>query len=292
MLLFLGWRILKPIAKLLPRKWSYKAAHILTTAVFWIWPTGRAAMYQNLKFVLKSDDVRLLRRTSRRQLNRYGEYLVDALLIDQTTPQQCYEAMPTKVWPKLGALAQKSPILFALMHFGNWDAGGGAYSYAVGPSHVLVESLGHPSLDKFIQNGRDKLGMQTVNIRDGILIARRALAQQGTLAVLFDRPVPKSDPGVDVLFFGQKCRIPDGFARIALASQARVIPLAIARKNPKEFRFSVLIDLDFQYQQSNDKVNDITLLTQNVLNTYENWVRLHPDQWYQFRPFFLESQKI
>jgi KDO2-lipid IV(A) lauroyltransferase len=286
MLLYLGWRVLSPLARIIPRRWAYRVSHALMTIVFHAWPAGRRAMRDNLGTVLDSDDAAVIDAAARQQLHRYGEYLVDAVLIDSLTPQRCHAAMPTDIWPRLREIAAREPILFALMHFGNWDVGGGAFTHSVGRSHVLVESLGHPRLDAVVQEGRNALGMTPIAIEQGALRARRALRRGGTLALLFDRPIAPHEPGIDVTFFGRHCRLPDGLGRLALASQARVIPLAIVREQPGRFRFSALVDLDFSYTRSADRSADVRALTQGVLDVHEEWIRRHPEQWYQFRPFF------
>ena len=270
MLLYLGWRLLSPLARLLPRTWAYGVSHAIMAVVFRIWPAGRRAMRDNLRVVLQTEDAALLDAAARRQLDRYGEYLVDALLIDTLTPTQCYAAMATEDWPRIREIAAQEPILFALMHFGNWDVGGGAFTHAVGRSHVLIESLGHAALDAMVQEGRDHLGMTPVVIEQGVLAARRALRRGGALAVLFDRPITSHEAGVDVTFFDRRCRLPSGMARLALASQARVIPLGIVRQPPGSFRFATLVDLDFHYTRSADRAADVQALTQGVLNVYEH----------------------
>jgi KDO2-lipid IV(A) lauroyltransferase len=286
MLLYAGWRILGPIARIVPRNWAYAVSHVLMAVVYRVWPTGRRALRDNLRTILQTADAKAVDAAARRQMAAYGEYLVDALLIDALTPERCHAAVQTDLWPRLREIAAQEPVIFALMHFGNWDVGGGAFTHAVGRSHVLVESLGHPRLDTMVQQGRDALGMTPVAIDRGALPARRVLRQGGTLALLFDRPVAPHESGVDVTFFGRDCRLPDGLARLALASHARVIPLAIMRQRAGVFRFSALADPDFTYPRSGDRAADVRALTQGVLNVHERWIRERPEQWYQFRPFF------
>ena len=288
MLLYLGWRILGSSARALPRPWAYALSHRLMDAVYRGWLPGRRALHANLQPVLGTDDPRQLERWSRRQLHRYSEYLVDALRLDALRPAECFAALETEpdVWPRLRAIYGREPILFALLHFGNWDVGGGAFSVGCGPSSVLVGPMGHPRLDRAIQAGRARLGMTPLSIERGVAPALRALRAGGTLALLFDRPLEPHEPGVDVRFFGQPCRLPAGMARLALATDARVVPLAVARCAAGRFSFRALMELDFQYRRSGDRQEDVRALTQGVLDIYEPWVRRHPDQWYQFRPFF------
>ena len=169
MLLYLGWRILGSSARALPRPWAYALSHRLMDAVYRGWLPGRRALHANLQPVLGTDDPRQLERWSRRQLHRYSEYLVDALRLDALRPAECFAALETEpdVWPRLRAIYGREPILFALLHFGNWDVGGGAFSVGCGPSSVLVGPMGHPRLDRAIQAGRARLGDDSALDRAG-----------------------------------------------------------------------------------------------------------------------------
>ncbi len=287
-LLFHGWRALGPLARALPLSSAYALSNALMDAVYAAWPDGRRAMRDNLRTVLGTNDHQLLDHWGQRQLRRYGEYLVDSLRLEALTPQDCLRALEADpdAWPRLRELYGREPIIFALMHFGNWDVGGGAFTAACGRSSVIVESLGNPRMDRAVQQARDGLGMTPVGIDGGILPARRALRHGGTVAVLIDRPLPPAEPGVDLTFCGRSCRLPEGFARLALASGARVFPFAVLRLSSRHFRFRALIDLDFTYPVSGDRGEDVRALTQGVLDVHESWVRRWPDQWYQFRPFF------
>lgn len=291
MLLYLAWRALAPLARALPRPVAYALARLVMDVVYIAWPAGRCAIRANLRSVLDSDDLPLLDYWGRRQMRRYGEYLVDTLRLDALTSQDCFDSLLTApdVWAHLRASYGRQPILFALMHFGNWDVGGGAFTIACGRSSVLIESLGHPRMDAVIQGGRDRIGMTPIDVSRGARPALRALKDGGTVAVLFDRPLTDSEPGVDLRFCGRRCRLPVGFARLALASNARVVPLAVVRRSSGRFAFEALIDLDLAFAPTGDRDDDVRRLTQAVLDVHEIWVRRHPDQWYQFRPFFLDD---
>ena len=88
-------------------------------------------------------------------------------------------------------------------------------------------------------------------------------------------------------FCGARCRLPAGPARLALATDARVVPMAVLRTDSRALRFRVEIGLDFDPPRSGDRAADVRTLTQSLLDWFEGPVRRHPDQWYMFRRFFL-----
>ena len=208
--------------------------------------------------------------------------------LPQLTPAQCFDALdgPAEDWARLRDAYGRRPTLFAVMHMGNWDVLGGAYTQACGRSHVVVDPLGHPRLDRAIQAPRDRLGMTPQSGAAGVRRAIEALRSGGTAAVLFDRPPGGRDDGVYVKLFGHSVRLSSTLARVAVAADAQIIPLAAVRVRPGQFRFRVLIDLDVKVPSSSAGGNQLEVITQTALTAFEPWLAAHPAQWYQFGRFF------
>jgi lauroyl/myristoyl acyltransferase len=302
------WRLAGHGLRAVPQSTAYAISGVVADRVYGNWPHGRRNIRANLRPVLginsslDSDDRSVLDYWGRRQLRRYAELLVDEARLPGRSRADCFDALITDEWPELDrALSDPRPLIFAVMHFGNWDVAGaafaerGAESGAADPPLVLVESLGHPALDAVIHGQRRRLGMVPVSIEQAPLSALRALRRGGTVGILIDRPLTRLEPGVrspgvDVTFCGAPCRLPDGFARLALSTNARIIPLATARIPGRDFRFTPLLDFDFTYASTGDRQADVQALTQSVLNVHQQWVRRYPDQWYQFRPFFNDER--
>ncbi len=287
LLLYIAWRLLAPLVRALPVPLTYALGGAIVECSMLAWPSGRRALRENLAVVLNTRDRRIIDYWAGRHCRRYGEYLIDAIQLDSHTPQECRAAVETDDWPALEQAAAEGPLILALMHCGNWDVAGGAVATRIGPPIVLVGSLGHPRLDAAVQGARARIGMRPMPVEAGTLPVLRALKAGATVGILFDRPLSPAEPGIDVTFFDHPCRLPTGLARLALASGARVIPVAPIRRSSRAFRFQALLDLDFCYRPTADRDHDVRALTQAVLDVYERWVRRYPDQWYQFRRFFL-----
>ena len=271
---------------------AYALADLAADLIYATWRPGRRRIRDNLRVVLNTDDPSTLDDWGQRQLRRYAEYCLDALRLGRLTPADCHAALEADPadWDRVRAAAAQGPVIFALLHQGNWDIAGGAFTHNVGPSTVLVESLGIARLDRWIQRQRQHLGMRVVHDSDP-RAAIRALRDGGALGLLFDRPLPAHEPGphragTDGTFCGAPCRLPTGLARLALSHHARVIPMAVIRTDSRALRFRVEIGLDFNYAESGNRAADVQALTQALLDWFETPVRRHPDQWYMFRRFF------
>ncbi len=274
--LALGYQTLGRAARALPRPIAYSAARRLMTAVYRAWPRGRRAATRNAQFLLPyvdwdggADSL------ARAQFQRYGEYLVDAVRLDELSPADCFAAVGgdsqewSEQWDQLQSWFGQHPILFAVIHFGNWDVLGGAFVHRVGPSMVLVDDLGHPDLNRAIQQQRARLGMIPASGRGGLRQVVRHLQGNGTAAILFDRPPRAGERTATEPLFAHPLRLPNEIHRIAKQTDAKLIPLTCTRQG-HEFRFQPHIDLDYDP-------------TSPLLSAFEPAIRSHPDQWYQFR---------
>lgn len=277
--LALGYLTLGRASRALPRPVAYAAARRLMDAVYRAWPRGRNAARRNAEFLLPHVDWHGNGDSlARAQFQRYGEYLVDAVRLDELSPADCYQAVGgdgpawADQWRQLEEWYQRRPILFAVIHFGNWDILGGAFTYRIGPSMVLVDDLGHPALNRAIQDQRACLGMTPVSGRRGLRRIIDYLNHNGTAAILFDRPPRASEQTTTESLFGQEVTIPNEIHRIAESTNAKLVPLASVRDG-HSLSFTPILDLDHQPGHG-------------LLPAFEPVLKSAPDQWYQFRDFF------
>lgn len=277
--LALGYQTLGRAARGLPRPLAYAAARRLMDAVYLGWPRGRSAARRNAELLLPHVDwIGSASSLARAQFQRYGEYLVDAVRLDELSSADCYAAVggddPVWVdqWKQLEELYQRRPILFAVIHFGNWDILGGAYTHRIGPSMVLVEDLGHPALNRAIQDQRSRLGMAPASGRRGLRQIVSHLNDNGTAAILFDRPPRPNERTTTETLFGHRVVLPNEIHRIAESTGAKLVPLAATRQG-HDLRFVPHIDLDHRAGVP-------------LMPAFQRAVDAAPDQWYQFRDFF------
>ncbi len=274
-----GYQTLGRAARALPRPVAYAAARRLMDAVYVGWPRGRNAARRNAELLLPHVDwIGSASSLARAQFQRYGEYLVDAVRLDELSPADCYAAVGgddpvwADQWKQLEEWYQRHPILFAVIHFGNWDILGGAYTHRIGPSMVLVDDLGHPALNRAIQDQRSRLGMAPASGRRGLRQIVSHLNDNGTAAILFDRPPRPNERTTTENLFGDRVVLPNEIHRIAESTGARLVPLAATRQG-HDLRFVPHIDLDHRAGVP-------------LLPAFQRAVDAAPDQWYQFREFF------
>ena len=104
-----------------------------------------------------------------------------------------------------------------------------------------------------------------------------ALRQGAHLGMLVDQHFSR---GVDVTFFGRRCKANPALARLARQFECPVVGVRVVRLPAGRFRVDAVGPLDLQ--RDPDGAVDVPRTMQHVTDIVEAWVREHPDQWLWF----------
>lgn len=175
------------------------------------------------------------------------------------------------------ALARGKGVLFLTAHLGAWELSAFAHSLQGHPLSIVMRSLDNPLVDKLIQGYRTMHGNRTVDKDDfvrGLLAAMRA---GQTVGILMDTNMTPPQ-GVFVDFFGIPACTASGLARIALRTDASVIP-GFTVWDRKLRKYILRFDPALELIRSGDDQADIVANTANFTKVIEDYVRRYPDQW-------------
>jgi len=175
------------------------------------------------------------------------------------------------------AYARGKGVLFLTAHFGGWELSAFTHSLHGHWMHVVVRAMDNVYLDRLIRQYRTMHGNQIVEKDDfvrGLLAAMRAGEVVG---ILMDTNMTPPQ-GVFVDFFGIPACTASGLARIALKTDAAVVPTftiwdAALRKY--RLRFDPAVEL----VRTDDLEADIKTNTQKFTSIIEEYVRKYPEQW-------------
>jgi KDO2-lipid IV(A) lauroyltransferase len=102
------------------------------------------------------------------------------------------------------------------------------------------------------------------------------------LAMLLD--VAERDFGIYVDFFGAPAFVSSAPARVALRTNAWVMPAVVIRGPGDDRLMTPIIDTSLRdYTPTGDTEHDVRELTRLILRSLEGVLRAHPDQWFIFR---------
>lgn len=169
-------------------------------------------------------------------------------------------------------------------HFGNWDMAGAYIAYHT-PLAAVAETFSDAQLNELIQGQRKEKGIAVIPMESSARRILRVLQQNGTVALVVDRPVTE-EQGVPVRFFGRITYVPSGPAMLAIKSGAALLPGYVWYGHHHEWYGRFFPPIFPRKCSREEQRQEEICLTQAIYDALEVMVREWPTQWYMFRPFW------
>jgi len=174
------------------------------------------------------------------------------------------------------ALARKKGVLFLTAHLGAWELSAFAHSLYGYPLNVVMRPLDNPYLDRLARDYRTRHGNKAVDkdFARGLIAAMR---KGETVGVLMDTNMIPSQ-GVFVDFFGIQACTASGIARVALKTNAAVVP-GFTIWDPALKKYRLRFDPAAKLIRTGNTPADVVANTALFTKIIEDYVRRYPDQW-------------
>lgn len=284
MLTYMLMRMCSALVKILPSRLVYLVAVLAGEGFYWLWREKSRITLQNMARVLGlPPDHPQVKLVARRSMRNYTKYLAEFLRLRHLPPGEIARAVrQVRGWEHLEqALAHGKGVIFVSGHFGNWDVGA-AFLARTFKVTVVADTFRPPRLNELVQGIRRHTGIEVIDVDGSARKLFRVLRRNQIVGLLIDRPVDSS--GVEVTFFGQRTNMPAGAAALALKTSAVVVPMGMWR-NPDN-TYSGVIAPPIVPASTGNFEQDVQALMQKIVQGLEGIIRLHPDQWYMFRPMW------
>jgi Kdo2-lipid IVA lauroyltransferase/acyltransferase len=168
-------------------------------------------------------------------------------------------------------------VLFLTGHMSAWELAPFAHALYGHPLHFLVRPIANRRVDALVNHYRCLSGNQPIEKNKSARSILRILADGGTVGILSDHNTVLEE-SVFVDFFGIPASTTSGLARIALHTDAAVVPGFLSWDSARRkyrLRFEPAIEL----ARTGDEESDVRENTARFSKTIEDYVRTYPDQW-------------
>ena len=168
-------------------------------------------------------------------------------------------------------------VIFLTGHIGAWEISSFAHALYGFPLHYMARPLDNPSVDALVNRVRGLAGNQPIFKNESARAILKILRDSGTIGILADQNTMPEE-GVFVNFFGKPACTSTGIARLALHTDAAVVPgYAIWDEDLRKYRLR--FEPEVPLARTGDEERDVLENTQRFTKVIEEIVRRHPDQW-------------
>ena len=273
----LAWVIVKVIGAL-PRPIARASGIALGQIVYLLHTKLRRVGMHNLKLAFPEKSVGERRKILRGEFTSLGRQLAEVCLFPGYTKENVSKVVVYDGFENFERAHNRGKgVLYLTAHLGGWELSAFAHSIHGHPLHVVMRGMDNPYLDRMVQRYRTMHGNSAVdkdNFVRGLLSAMKA---GETVGILMDTNMTPPQ-GVFVDFFGIPACTASGLARIALRTDAAVVP-GFTVWDPALRKYRLRFEPAVKLIRSGDDEADIVSNTALFTKVIEEYVRRYPDQW-------------
>jgi KDO2-lipid IV(A) lauroyltransferase len=272
-----AWPFIK-ILGILPRPLARAVAISLAQLVYLLHPRLRKVGMRNLAMAFPEKSEAERASILRGEFTSLGRQLAEVCQLPRYTLKNVEKVVVYDGFAHYEqAKARGKGVLFLTGHFGAWELSAFSHSLHGHWMHIVVRPMDNLYLDRLIRSYRTMHGNKTVAKDEFVRGLLSAMKAGEVVGILMDTNVTPPQ-GVFVNFFGIQACTASGLARIALRTDAAVIPgFTVWDQSLKKYRlrFDPAVDLI----RTGNLESDIQANTQKFTKIIEDYVRQYPDQW-------------
>ncbi|HTQ95762.1 MAG TPA: lysophospholipid acyltransferase family protein [Candidatus Acidoferrum sp.] len=272
-----AWTFVKTLGAL-PRPMARALAAGATRLLLLLLPKLRKTAEFNLKLALP-DWTETQRRVVIKQMTRnLGWMAAEFARLPQYTKRNIESVVVLDGHENfLAGQSRGKGVLYLTGHIGAWELSSYAHALYGFPLHYMARPLDNAPLDALVNQYRGLSGNKPIYKNEAARLMLRVLKDAGTVGILADQNTMPGE-GVFVDFFGVPACTTTGIARIALHTDAAVVPgYAFWDENLRKYRlrFEPPVDL----VRTGNTEQDVLENTQRFTKVIEEIIRKYPEQW-------------
>lgn len=273
----LAWLIIKTLGGL-PRPLARAAAIALSWTIYLLHVRLRRVGMRNLALAFPEKTRRERARILRGVFTSLGRQLAEVCLFPKYTLENVGKVVVYDGFENFErALACGKGVLFLTAHLGAWELSAFTHSLYGHPLHIVMRPLDNVYLDRLMRRYRTMHGNSTVDKDDFVRGLLSAMKAGETVGILMDTNMTPPQ-GVFADFFGIPACTASGLARIALRTDAAVVP-GFTIWDPALRKYRLRFDPPLKLTRTGDDDADVLANTALFTKVIEKYVRKYPDQW-------------
>ena len=273
----LAWLIIKILGGL-PRPLARAAAIALSWTIYLVHVRLRSVGMRNLALAFPEKTRRERARILRGVFTSLGRQLAEVCLFPIYTPENVGKVVVYDGFENFErALARGKGVLFLTAHLGAWELSAFAHSLYGHPLHIVMRPLDNVYLDSLMRRYRTMHGNSTVDKDDFVCGLLSAMKAGETVGILMDTNMTPPQ-GLFTDFFGTPACTASGLARIALRTDAAVVP-GFTIWDPGLRKYRLRFDTALKLIRTGNDDADVRANTALFTKVIEEYVRKYPDQW-------------
>src|SRR5712671_465553 len=271
------WAILKTLGAL-PRGMARGVASAIAACLYATLPKLRRTAEFNLLLAFPEWDATQRSSVVRGMVRNLGWMAAEFARMPRYTPENIEEVLVLDGHENfLEGQRRGKGVLYLTGHIGAWELSSFAHALYGFPLHYMARPLDNARVDALVNRYRCISGNRPIFKNESARALLKILKESGTVGILADQNTMPEE-GVFVDFFGNTACTTTGIARVALHTDAAVVPgYAVWDESIRKYRlrFEPAVEL----LRTGETERDVFVNTQKFAKVIEEIIRKHPVQW-------------
>jgi KDO2-lipid IV(A) lauroyltransferase len=277
---YLGLRAILGMLAVVPLWLALRLAELLALLVYLADRPHRRIGMTNLALAFPGRPLRERRAILRRSFLNLGRMAAELAHLPYLSAERLRDMVQFEDeawWREAVSWERSTGVLVLSGHFGNWELLVFAHGMRGHPVHMVHRAIANALVDRWLNDLRARAGTRMIRKSAGAGGVLHALHERALLVLPIDQNSTRG-LGVFVDYFGVPASTNAGMARIALRTDAPIVPVFIVREG-RSARHRVHVLPILEVEQTGDLQADVRRNTQRFTAVFEEMVRRHPDHW-------------
>ena len=262
----------------LPRPLARAVASTVASACFAVLHKLRKIADFNLRLAFPEWDDTKRREVTRKMVRNLGWMAAEFARLPKYTKENIEQFVILDGHENFLAGKQRGKgVLYLTGHIGAWELSSFAHALYGFPLHYMARPIDNPRLDALVNRYRCLSGNQPIFKNESARAMLKILKDQGTVGILADQNTMLQE-GVFVDFFGTPACTSTGIARVALHTDAAVVP-GYVFWDPGIRKYRLRFEPPVELVRTGNAERDVQENTARFAKIIEEIIRQHPEQW-------------